>query len=91
MYGPSSTIGAGVGYKNKKNFYFGIEGNYIFGGKVQNGDEIIAGLLTEDGQLIGQSGEYAIFQYYERGYTLFFQFRPLHLQYFLSRFRIRVR
>ena len=41
MYGPSSTIGGGFGVKNKKNFYIGGEYNYLFGGKVKNGDEII--------------------------------------------------
>ena len=73
MYSPSSTLGGGVGYKNKKNFYFGLEYNYLFGGKAKNGDEIIAELLTHDGQLIGQSGEYAIFQYYQRGHIIWFQ------------------
>ena len=73
MYGPSSTIGAGAGYKSKKNIYFGVEYNYLFGGKVQNGDEIIADILTSDGQIIGQSGEYAIFQYYQRGHIIWAQ------------------
>lgn len=67
MYSSSSVFGGGLGFKTKKNFYFGIEYNYLFGGKVKNGDEIIAGILTNDGQIIGQDGEYAIFQYYQKG------------------------
>lgn len=67
MFGPSSTIGGGIGFKTKKNFYFGLEYSYLFGGKSKTGDEILAGILTSDGQLIGQGGEYAIFQYYQRG------------------------
>ena len=70
IYGPSSTIGGGGGYKTKKNFYFGMEYNYLFGAKVKNGDEIIANILTSDGNIIGQSGEHAIFQYYQRGHII---------------------
>ena len=73
MYGPSSTIGGGVGYKTRKNIYFGMEYSYLFGGKVKNGDEIIKDILTHDGQLIGQGGEYAIFQYYQRGHIIWAQ------------------
>jgi hypothetical protein len=70
QYGPSSNIGAGLGVKTKQNLYFGIEYNYLFGGKVKNGDEIFKNILTHDGQLIGQNGEYAVFQYFERGHML---------------------
>lgn len=72
-FGPSSTIGGGIGYKTKKNMYFGFEYSYLFGGKVKDGDEIIKDIMTSDGQLIGQNGEYAIFQYYERGHIIWFQ------------------
>ncbi|MEN8226349.1 MAG: hypothetical protein ABFS05_13415 [Bacteroidota bacterium] len=73
MYGPSSTIGGGMGYKSKKNIYFGLEYSYLFGAKVKGGDEIMADILTGDGQIIGQGGEYAIFQYYQRGHILWAQ------------------
>jgi len=69
-YGPSSTLGAGIGLKTKKNFYYGFEYNYLWGGKVKNGDEILQYILTTDGNLIGQSGEFAIFQYMLRGHTM---------------------
>jgi len=62
MYGASSTLGAGIGYKTKKNVYYSFEYNYLWGGNVKQGDEILQYILTQDGQLIGQSGEYAIFQ-----------------------------
>lgn len=77
LYGPSSTIGGGLGYKFKSNFYIGLEYNYLFGGKVKNGDEILQGILTSDGQLITQGGEYAIFQYMLRGHIIWFQFGKL--------------
>ena len=73
MYGPSSTLGGGLGIKTKSNFYFGLEYNYLFGGKVKNGDEIIAEILTHDGQIIGQGGEYAIFQYIQHGHMVWGQ------------------
>ncbi|RLD82103.1 MAG: hypothetical protein DRJ15_02500 [Bacteroidetes bacterium] len=70
MYGASSTLGAGIGYKTKKNVYYSFEYNYLWGGNVKQGDEILQYILTQDGQLIGQSGEYAIFQYFLRGHTV---------------------
>ncbi len=70
QYGPSSTLGAGLGLKTNKNIYYGIEYNYLWGGKVKNGDEIIKEILTHDGQIIGQDGQNAIFQYMLRGHTL---------------------
>lgn len=73
MFGPSSTIGAGFGFKTKSNIYIGAEYSYLFGGKAQMGDEIIAMILTHDGQIIGQGGEYATFQYYERGHIFWLQ------------------
>lgn len=73
MYGNSSTIGAGLGYKLDNNIYFGLEYSYLFGGKVKNGDEILQDILTEDGQLIGQGGEYAIFQFMQRGHIIWAQ------------------
>lgn len=71
MYGNSSTLGAGIGYKTKKNVFFAIEYDYLWGGKVKQGDEILKDILTSDGQLIGQGGEYAIFQYMLRGHLIF--------------------
>ena len=73
MFGPSSTLGAGVGFKTNKNIYFGIEYNYLWGGRVKQGDEILKDIITSDGQIIGQSGEYAIFQYFLRGHTIWGQ------------------
>lgn len=70
MFGPSSTIGAGLGFKTKSNIYFGFEYNYLWGGKVKQGDEILQQILTNDGQLIAQSGEYAIFQFMQRGHMI---------------------
>lgn len=72
-YGPSSTIGAGLGFKTRKNVYFGVEYNYLWGGMVKGGNEILKDILTSDGQIIGQGGEYAIFQYFLRGHTLWGQ------------------
>jgi hypothetical protein len=73
MFGPSSTIGGGIAFKTKKNIYFGLEYNNLWGGKVKQGDEILQHILTTDGQIIGQAGEYAIFQFFERGYTIWGQ------------------
>lgn len=71
MYGNSSTLGAGIGYKTRSNVFIGLEYDYLWGGRVKQGDQILKDILTSDGQLIGQGGEYAIFQYMLRGHMLF--------------------
>jgi len=70
-FGNNSTIGPAVHYKTNKNWLWTVEMNFIFGSKVKNSNEIIAGLETEDGNLIGLDGIYVNLRPMERGFTLF--------------------
>lgn len=69
-FGISNTIGAGFGYKTNRNWYFGIEGNFIFSDKIKNEKSILANISTSDGHIIDKSGIYANIVLLERGYDL---------------------
>lgn len=70
-FGHNSTIGPGVVYKTKKNWMYTLEMNFIFGNEVKNAADIISGLTTSDGFVIGLDGIYANTRPMERGFTLF--------------------
>ncbi len=70
-YGHNSTIGPGVTFKTDKNWMWTAEMNFIFGNDAKYSDEIISGISTEDGYMIGLDGMYANVRPMERGFTLF--------------------
>jgi hypothetical protein len=70
-FGNNSTIGPAFHYKTDKNWLWTAEMNFIFGTEVKNSNEIISGIATEDGYVIGSDGMYALTQPFERGFTLF--------------------
>lgn len=70
-YGNNSTIGPSFHYKTDANWLWTAEMNFIFGSKVNNSNEIIKDLLTEDGNIISLEGMYADVVPYERGFTIF--------------------
>jgi hypothetical protein len=73
QFGTGFTIGASFDIKTAGNVLLGVEGNFLFGGKVKNQDEILAGISTSDGFVIAGSGYYADIAYEERGFTAFFK------------------
>jgi len=75
-FGNHSTIGAYAGYKSKKNHFFAVEWNYIFGEDVkENG--ILDSIMTSDGYVIDQEGKLADLRIFERGFTLHAQYGHL--------------
>ena len=70
-FGMNSTIGPGFSYKTNGNWIWTAEMNFIFGNDVLHSDEIIEGISTDDGHLIGLDGTYANIRPMERGFTLF--------------------
>jgi len=56
-FGVNSTIGAGVTYKLKSNWTFGLEMSYLFGNKVKE-DSILRNLKISNGEILNQDGEY---------------------------------
>jgi hypothetical protein len=69
-FGSSSAIGGGFQIKIKKNWLFGAEYNYLFGGKVKDEASILSRISTSDGFLITSSGEYAQVNFTQAGYNI---------------------
>jgi len=69
-FGTNSTVGISVGLKNKKNWTFSLEGNFIFGTQIKE-TSIFSNLTVDGGYIIGSDGLYADIRAYERGYTVF--------------------
>jgi hypothetical protein len=66
-FGTNSKIGLDYSYKFKDNLFLGVNGGYIFGGKVKE-DSILAGIANEQGLIIGNDGKFAEIRMFERGY-----------------------
>ncbi len=72
-FGNNSTIGALAGYKTRKNNFYIIEWNYIFGEHVkENG--ILDSISTTEGYLIDVEGKLSDIRIFERGFTLHAQY-----------------
>jgi hypothetical protein len=69
-FGNNSTVGLSAGIKNRKNWTFSLEGNFIFGSRIKE-TSIFSGLTVDGGYIIGSDGLYADIRAYERGYTVF--------------------
>ncbi|MGE0637155.1 MAG: hypothetical protein AB7G44_08140 [Bacteroidia bacterium] len=67
-FGVSSSAGVDFMVKNKKNWVFGADFHYIFGTDVKE-NTILDGMKTEQGEIIGQDGQFADIAIFERGYT----------------------
>ncbi len=66
-FGVNSSVGLSVTYKHKSKWMFSAEGFFIFGGKVKEPD-LLKGISTEQGFIIGNDGRYANLNITERGY-----------------------
>lgn len=75
-FGNNSTIGAYAGYKTKKNNFYALEWNYIFGEKVKE-TGMLDSISTSEGYLIDQEGKLADIRIFERGFTLHAQYGHL--------------
>lgn len=69
-FGINSAVGATIGYKTRGNWYYGIEGNFIFSEKIKNEESILANISTSDGHIIDKAGIYANIVLLERGFDL---------------------
>src|SRR5678815_1633748 len=57
-FGNNYNIGAFLNYKFANNWMIGIESDFLFADKVKE-DGILDSISTDDGYIIGESGEYA--------------------------------
>ena len=72
-FGWNSALGVQYLYRNKKNIFIGVSGNFIFGNDVHE-PGMLSNIATPDGYFIGADGQYAEVRFYERGFTTHFNF-----------------
>jgi len=68
-FGNNSAIGLIVDVKTKRNFIYGIEGSFLFGGDIRNETDVLSLIRDENGQVINGAGEYADVFLEQRGFT----------------------
>jgi len=68
-FGNNSAVQMNVDFKTEKYWTFGVNGSYFFG-KTLKENNIFNGLMTSDGNIIDQEGEFADVRVYERGFTV---------------------
>lgn len=66
-FGNNAGIGGSAMFKTKKNWLFGLEGQYLFGNNVKE-DYIFSNIETEKGQIIDGDGIYADISLSETGF-----------------------
>lgn len=75
-FGANSTIGTYAGFKSRKNNFYCLEWNYVFGGVVKE-DGMLDSIATSDGYLIDVEGKLSDIRIFERGFTLHAQYGRL--------------
>jgi len=76
-FGGTSSLGPGFMVKTSSNWIIGAELDFIFGGNVKNGFEILGELINEDGNITNGDGVPAVVALYERGFTTIARFGKL--------------
>ena len=71
-FGNNGSLEVGFHIKNKKNWYYGVQFNYLFGNKVHE-PNLMANLLTSRGEILDEQGQIATMFIQERGFNVFFQ------------------
>lgn len=68
-FGNNSNIGINAFYKNKRNYFFGAEGSFLFGDKVVE-TGLLRNVINSEGQIVDADGAMADVLIYERGWTV---------------------
>jgi hypothetical protein len=71
-FGNNGSIEVGFHIKDKKNWYYGVQFNYLFGNKVHE-PNLLSNLLTSRGEILDEQGQIATMFIQERGFNLFLQ------------------
>lgn len=69
-FGNNSAIGGGFLWKTNKNWLWGGEYIYLFGGNVKIADQIMSNIRTSDGNIINMAGNFASYSVNESGYYI---------------------
>lgn len=67
-YGYLNHLGVLAGYKTNKNWFWGIDANFIFGNRINMNDPLM-GLRDSKGNITDENGDIAIVLYNSRGYN----------------------
>ena len=68
-FGDNSSIGCSFFIEKENNFFYGIQGNYLFGNNVKD-STIFDNLATSTGAIIGADGQYSNINLMERGFDV---------------------
>ncbi len=68
-FGVNSSVGGNVLFKTTKNWLFGVEGQFLFGGNVKE-DSLITNLLNNNNFIIGLDGFPAELSILQRGFSV---------------------
>ncbi len=67
-FGNNNNLGFGFHIKSKTNWYYGLQGTYLFGGGVSE-KGLMQNLLTADGYVLDKQGQFSKLVITERGFT----------------------
>lgn len=68
-FGNNSNLGVNFHIKDKNNWYYGVEGSFLFGRNVSE-PGLLSNLLTDNGEIIDNTGGTSVIVIQERGWTL---------------------
>jgi len=68
-FGVNGNLGGSFFLKTSSNYFFTVEGSFIFGSKIKD-DSLFRFIKTSGGYIIDGDGMYADIRTYERGYTI---------------------
>ncbi len=69
-FGLNSSIGVSYLFKDKKQWIYGAQFEYLFGGNVKQEEEIFDNITASNGSIIDASGSMALMDTYERGISV---------------------
>ena len=71
-FGNNGSIEVGLNVKSKKNWYYGVQFNYLFGNRVHE-PNLLSNLLTDRGEILDEDGQISTLFIQERGFNVFLQ------------------
>lgn len=77
LFGYNHSVGGGFTHKNKNNWLFGIDFNFMFGQQVKNEAALYHMLETSYGYIISTDGAVSEVRTHERGFNAFLSFGKL--------------
>jgi hypothetical protein len=66
-FGLSADVGAGLWYKFRSHWIIGADGSFVFGNIVTEREQLLRGIATQRGEIIGAPGDIAIVNLFQRG------------------------